>query len=126
MNSKGQVLPIFIIILPVVILLFAFIIDSGLLYVERRHFDNSLKDAVNYGMSHIDDENLNIDIENLLANNIENVYDIDISTGDNYIKISAKDKYEGLFMFLFENYNYELENSYYGYIKDSKLFISKE
>ena len=53
MNSKGQVLVLFMLLLPLVFMMLALIIDTGLLYIEKRHVDLVVKDTTEYGIKTI-------------------------------------------------------------------------
>ena len=48
MNNKGQVLPIFVILFPIIILIVTYIVDIGLMYTEKRKIENTTYDARNY------------------------------------------------------------------------------
>ena len=50
-DNKGQVLVAFIIFIPIIFMLMAFMFDIGLLYVEKRKIDNQLKDTINYAFT---------------------------------------------------------------------------
>ena len=55
MNNKGQILIIFVIMLPILLIILSIAIDLGLLYVDKRNMDNNLKDAVTYYLNHKED-----------------------------------------------------------------------
>ena len=48
MNSKGQVLVMFIIILPVLLIIFTLVAELGLSYIEKRNISSNTYDAVEY------------------------------------------------------------------------------
>ena len=58
MNNKGQVLVVFVILLPIFLLILGFVIDYGLLYSEKKNIDDSTHDALNYYLNNLDDSNI--------------------------------------------------------------------
>lgn len=118
MNKKGQVLVVFILLIPVFLTLFALVIDLGMLYKEKKHIDSSLKTATNYGLKHITEIDVKDKVETLIYKNINDTSNVDVSIIDNTITTSVKKNYSGIFKLLFKNNIYEIDLSYYGYIDD--------
>ena len=58
MNKKGQTLVIFVIILPIIIMLFAYIFDSSMLYLENRNLTKLKEEAVEYLNSGMEKEKI--------------------------------------------------------------------
>lgn len=77
MNNKGQVLVLFVIILPVVLLALLIIIQFGKLYLKKQATTNIIKDTIEYGLKHTQDEQIENKLNNLIETNID---DIDIKT----------------------------------------------
>ena len=77
MNNKGQVLVLFVIILPVILLALLIIIQFGKLYLKKRATTNIIKDTIEYGLKHTQDEQIENKLNNLIETNID---DIDIKT----------------------------------------------
>ena len=48
MNNKGQTLVVFVILLPLILLIFVGLIDIGNLYINKRNINNILDKAVEY------------------------------------------------------------------------------
>lgn len=125
MNNKGQVLVLFVLLIPVLLLAVAFVIDIGLLMEDKKHLDISIKESVYYGLNNIDSSELELKIQELLNKNVKNIEQITINQDDDYLEVDVKKDYKGLFTFLFKNNIYEIESTYYGYISDDKLTINK-
>ena len=87
MNKKGQVLVIFIIFIPIIILIFTLIVDIGNMYIQKRNISNNLKYAVEYSNKN------NTNIEEILNKNLDK---IKIEYNDEEIKITKK--YNGIFI----------------------------
>lgn len=90
MNNKGQSLVLFVILIPLILILFVGLIDLGNIYIERRNIDNTLNKAINYYK-----EGKNI--EKFINNNIDNVEDIKIVNIDNDVEITIKVNNKGIF-----------------------------
>ena len=48
MNKKGQVLVVFVLILPIIILFLGLVIDIGNSLVIKKRYENTLKDIITY------------------------------------------------------------------------------
>ena len=125
-NNQGQVLVLFILLIPIFLLLFALIIDLGLLYNENRSLEGITKESVSYGLKNQDDIDIENKIEILVKKNKERVSDIIIHKEKDYLQVQVVEKYSGLFPFLFQNSLYEIEVTYYGYLEDGSIVIHKE
>lgn len=123
MNNKGQSLVIFVLILPIILLLFALIWEVGNFQLTVSHYENEIKDTIEYGLNHLEDVNLNDKLNGLLKNNIEG--DILIDINDNTIKINVTKKYNHLFNNVFNN-KYNIDLTYTGYKNNEKIIIRKE
>lgn len=87
MNNKGQVLVIFVIFIPIIILIFTLIVDIGNMYIEKRNINNNLKYAVEYSNKN------STNIEEILNKNLNN---IEINYNEEEIIVSKK--YKGIFI----------------------------
>ena len=123
MNSKGQTLVIFVLILPILLLLFALIWEVGNLGLTINKYETEIKDTIEYGLNHLDDENLENILTNLLKANLEG--DINVEINNQVIKVNVKQKYDALFNNLLNN-RFDIDLTYNGYIENEKLIIQKE
>jgi len=114
MNNKGQVLIIFVIMLPIFLLLVTFIIDLGMLSIEKRKISNNAYDAVNYYLENFNKEKT----IKLLEDNLQNI-DIEIFDNAEYVEITVKKEYKGIFNIIYDN---EIIITYKG-IKENKEII---
>ena len=83
MNNKGQTLALFVIIIPLILLLFIYIVDIGNLYLEKRKINNTLEYALEYKK-----ENKNV--EEYINKNIDDVDEIIILDDEIIIKKNKK------------------------------------
>ena len=120
MNNKGQVLVVFIILLPLVLLFITFIIDLGRLYTEKRHIENNIKSSITYGLNH---ESIDLEkkITSLLNDNIENIDVLDVEISSDYITVTIKKSYPSLFKITKIKDNYVIDLTYKGNKKTKRI-----
>ena len=123
MGNKGQTLVIFVLILPILLLLFALIWEVGNLGLTINKYETEIKDTIEYGLNHLDNENLEEVLTNLLKANLDG--DISIEINNQVIKVNVKQKYDALFNNLLNN-RFDIDLTYNGYIENEKLIIQKE
>ena len=123
MGNKGQTLVIFVLILPILLLLFALIWEVGNLGFTINKYETEIKDTIEYGLNHLDDENLEDILTNLLKANLEG--DINVEINNQVIKVNVKQKYDALFNNLLNN-RFDIDLTYNGYIENNKFIIQKE
>ena len=120
MNNKGQTLVVFVIILPILLMVFTLIVDLGFLYIEKRNIDNNVYDSVEYYLDNITDENIENKINKLLNKNIKDIDDIVINETDEYIEIKVSKIRKSLFSIITKDNQI---NIIYKGIKESKKII---
>ncbi len=69
MNQKGQVLVVFILLIPLIILFMFYIYDIGNLYYQKSKLKSALKDGLTYSLNDGDDKG----VINLIKENVLNV-----------------------------------------------------
>lgn len=126
LNNKGQTLVMFIILLPILLMVFAIIIDLGLLGIEKRKIENEVKSTITYGLKNKEEKDLEIKLKNLLVKNIDYLEDknISIKIMNNYISITVNKKYKPVFNII--KNNYDITVTYKGNISNNKISIIKE
>lgn len=123
MDSKGQTLIIFVLILPILLLLFALIWEVGNLSFTINKYEIEIEDTIKYGLNHLDDENLEEVLTNLLKANLDGKISVEIN--NQAIKVNVKQKYNAMFNNLL-NHKFDIDLTYNGYIENKKLIIQKE
>ena len=124
MNNKGQVLVAFILMIPIILLMCVAITDVGLMNIESRRVNNTVRNSVKYGINNLDKTNIKDTMKSLIMNNLKNVdsISIDVDIDNSYAKATVKVKYKGLINIT----NRDITSSYYANISDGKVTISKE
>lgn len=126
-NKRGQILVMFILLLPIMLMLLGLIVDTGLLFIEKRNIDDNIKHAIRYCFeSKLDEAQLQSAINELLQNNIKEINDLQINISNDYIKINVDKNFTSAFSVLFGKDFYDINSTYIGYISAGKLVIEKE
>lgn len=113
MNNKGQTLIFFVIILPVILFIFMFTIDLGILNYEKNKLDSVAKKSMEYKLDGKNDDEI-VKFVNL------NIDDAKIKIYNN--KVILKKEYKS--MFLKVNID-EIKSVYTGYRLNNKNIIKK-
>lgn len=91
MNNKGQVLVIFVVMLPIFLIILALVVDLGLMSLEKRNISNNTIYAVEYYLESNDEEKT----KELLKENIDNI-EVIIVDNNSYVEITVRKDYKGL------------------------------
>ena len=122
MNRNGQVLALFAILLPLILMTTTFIIDTGLLYMEKRHVDFVVKDTTEYGMKNISSVTEQ-ELYNLLQKNLDDISDVEIVVNNGVLKISVLLEKESVFATFLGKERYEIKSTYKGMIEQDSIRI---
>ena len=121
MNERGQVLVVFIIILPLILLVLSLIIDLGSLYNEKRMIDNNVKSALEYALDNVDDKNIKEKTTKLLNKNIDDIDTMEIIVDNKNITIRVDKKCESIFKTTKIKEYYEIKSNYVGNIENKRI-----
>ncbi len=125
-NNRGQTLVVFILLLPILLMIAAIIIDSGILFNEKRKIDNTVKEALTYGINHITEEEVINNIKKLINKNISDIQKLDVEINNNIIIIELKKTKESIFSFIFGKNSHDIEANYRGYKDNNDIIIKEE
>lgn len=120
MNSKGQTLVIFVIILPILLVMLTLIIDLGFMYIEKRNIENNVYDSVEYYLENINDNNINNKVNKLLNKNIKDIDKLIINDETDYVEIKVSKVRKSIYSIITNDT--EIGVKYKGY-KESKRII---
>lgn len=118
MNNKGQSLVFFVILLPFVFLLVTAIFDVGNLLIVQDKYEREIKDAITYGLKHIDEEGTLDKVRRLLDYSI--LEEKNITILDKKIEV---DTYKYFNIVGIKN---KREFNYIGYIENDKVIINRK
>ena len=118
MNNKGQTLVVFIIFIPVIILLMAFIVDTSLMYIAKSKL-NDLSKTIIKEIYDIEDKNNKV--EELLKVNEINYNNYDVEINDDKVKLTIEEEIDSVFGSMIGNESYTIKSEVTGY-KDNDKF----
>lgn len=113
MNNKGQTLIFFVVILPILLLVFMFFIDLSSMNYEKNKLDNLAKECISYMIDGKSEDSIE-ELIKLSDDNIE--YEIYSN------KIILKKEYNPIFLTINSN---EIKSVYTGYKLKNKKVIKK-
>ena len=124
MNKKGQVLVVFLILLPILLLLVGLIIDVGLAYNEKRKMNHVIEDTISYALDHITEEQdtLKINMNYFLKENLKDLDTIKIEIKNETIIIEIKKRMDTIFL----PKDYQIKSSYEGSFVNGKKRIKRK
>lgn len=125
MNRKGQVLVMFIILLPIFFIIMTLLIDIGNLILTNNEINDVSYIVLEHCLDHLDEEDI-IDTskELLKLNNKElNIESFKIENNKVYLNVSYQVK--GIISNIINIKLFDINNKYEAYIKDGKKIIER-
>lgn len=122
MGNKGQSLVVFVLLLPIIFILFTIIWEFGNLSFQVSYYKNEVKSTIRYGFDHLNDDNLEEKLNTLITKNING--ESKIEKKNNFIRINVKTKYENIYSKLL--HISDIDITYIGYKENNKLVIKEE
>lgn len=122
MNNKGQSLVTFVLVIPIIFLIFMMIYDIGNMVLLKNELDNINNIALDYGLDNINEENIKDKIETLIIKNKNDINSISINIEDNKIYITLEDSVNTKISF---GNIFNVKSSYVGYIDNDKKIIER-
>lgn len=92
MNNKGQTLVVFVLFLPVLVIVITMIINKSNMYYDKRNMENIAKEAINYGLNNIEDENIEEKIKIFISKNIDCEKEVKIEDGEIRVTLIKENK----------------------------------
>lgn len=126
-NEHGQTLSLFVLLLPLLIMIGAFLIDISYAKYNKRKLDSINKIAITYGLSNINSDPKD-NIINLIKENDKDIkeYNVDVDVEKKSIKISLVKESNSFFGKILKKDLFKEESKYLGYIKDDKFIIERD
>ncbi len=126
MNNKGQTLILFILIVPVLLLLLAFVVDTGLLLKEHTKINSTTKTILKTTFENRFDENYNEKVVSLFAKNNLPTNNIIITKEEDKVLIAIEYDKESIFGKIIGIQSYKIKSVLSGTLKEGTLQIKKE
>lgn len=124
MNHKGQVLVLFILLLPLFFILLALLYDGGRLFLEKRKLDQIVYQAVEYATTQ-ENENLENQVKQLIYKNDETLDSLTVNIDNDMIAVETSKKYHTIFSKVFVK-QYTLHSKYVANKINENYIIRKE
>ena len=125
-NNHGQTLIIFVILLPLLLALIAFVVDISYMYGEKLHLQNTTKMIIKNNYKDRLENNIENKVKDLYKKNNIKVYQSDIKTSNDYFKIETKSEIDSIFGKVIGLKKYKIKVSLKGYKKEDKIIIIEE
>ena len=119
MNRKGQSLVLFVVLLPIIIMLFAILFDTVLVGIEKRKLDNIAAKAINYMYKNYSDRK----IYNYISSSDSDV--VMKSINREKLEVDLYKKVDSYFGGIVGIEKYDVESNFKGIVRDNKLLIEK-
>ncbi|MCM1053675.1 MAG: pilus assembly protein TadG-related protein [Ruminococcus sp.] len=119
LNKHGQTLILFIILIPLMLIVMAFVVDIGLVMSEKVHLKETTKIAI---INNYDSKNIN-DIKELIKKNNIDINNLKIETNNNNLTIENEIKVESIFGKIIGLNNYRIKIKAKGYKTGNKVIV---
>ena len=123
LNNKGQSLVMFILIIPILFLILVIVGDIGNAIVNKQELDNVNYLTIEYGLEHIDEDNIETKLIDMINYNDMELNEIEVIVENNEIIINTKKNINGILAKGFNIFN--VRSSYKGYIENGKKIIER-
>lgn len=124
MNSKGQSLVLFVLLIPLVLMILFMVYEIGRMTLIKHELDNINEIAIDYGLTKMKDENVSQLVTNLINKNNSELDIVEVNIVEDKLHIILKKNIKGETS-LFKNM-FTVKSSYVGYMKDDKKIIEKD
>lgn len=121
-KNKGQVLVMFLMFIPLLFMLMAIVVDIGLLYIEKRSIDNTIKYAIKESLRN---DRTTEEIKTIISENCENITKLEINKTKEMTEVEFKGYKNNVFSLIFKNTYYNIESNLIGSIKEEKIIIKR-
>lgn len=123
LNNKGQSLVLFILILPILLLVFILVFEIGNVYTSKSELDDINYLVIDYGLDHITETNLEVKLIELIKLNSNDLFYISVNVEDSKINVTTKRKVKGI---LSKSFNiFEVVSNYEGYMENEDKVIGR-
>lgn len=125
MNRKGQVLVMFVILLPIFFIIMTLLIDIGNLILTNNEINDVSYLVLEHCLDHIDEDDIIDNSKELLQLNNKNITidSFKIDNGKVYLDVSYQVK--GIISNIVNIKLFNINNKYVAYIKDNKKVIER-
>ena len=119
MNNKGQTLVIFVILLPLFLFVFAYIVDTALMLYEKNKLDDLNKMVIDYKMYHVEENKEKI--KEYIKRNDKEVIIKKLYMDEKKVEIQLIKKIDAVFGKIIGLNTYEIKSYYIGKIDKKEI-----
>ena len=126
LNNKGQTLVIFIILIPLLITLMAFVVDISYMYRENNKLENTTKTIIKNLYDERLDGNIESKVKDLYKKNKIDEKNVKVTASDDYLTIDNNYEVKSIFGKLIGLKKYKVKVVIKGHKKNGKIVFTKE
>ena len=126
MNSRGQSLISFVLIIPIILMILFMVYDIGNMVLLREKLDNINYITIDYGLDKLEDNDLANKINEMIKKNKDDIDIINISISDGKINIILEDRLDNKLSLINKFKFFNVKSSYIGYIENDKKIIRRD
>ncbi len=126
MNKKGQTLILFVLLIPILILLLAFVVDTGLILKEHTKLNSTMKTIIKTTYEKRREEDYSEIVKDLFLKNNIPIEKAIITADENTIHIQNEYEKESIFGKIIGIKTYKVKNSLKGLLRNNEIKIEKE
>lgn len=124
-NNHGQTLIIFVILIPLLLAIMAFVVDISYMYNEKLHLENTTKTIINENYKNRLDEDIEKKIKDLYKKNDIKINNLKIVGSQEYLQIKNNYKIDSIFGKVIGLKKYPIKVNLKGYEENNKIIIKK-
>ena len=96
MNSNGQTLVLFVVIMPILSIMFIFLFQLGSINLDKKKVTDTIEEALNYGVNNLDSELLVTNVKNMIISNDKEILEenIVVTIEDSGLSIKVIKEYD--------------------------------
>lgn len=126
MNRKGQTLVAFVLLVPVFLLLFAFVIDTGYLLKESTRLNSTTKTILKTTYENRNDADYKEQVRNLMEKNAIPIENLNVTFSGDFVSISNQYFIESIFGKIIGIKEYEIKNKMHAKMAGGAIVVNKE
>ena len=126
MNSRGQSLISFVLVIPIILMILFMVYDIGSMVLLREKLDNINYVVIDYGLDKLDNLELDQKLNEMIKKNKDDIDVINISISDGKIKIILEDRLDNKLSLINKFKVFFFLSSYIGYMENDKKIIRKD
>lgn len=123
-KNSGQVLVLFLAMIPILISFIAIIGETGYLLNIKNKYSNITKEAINYALNS-EKTNKQELVESYIKGNITDMNNLTVNVNDERIRVVLIKNQRSIFTKFIKDFNYTIKIDYIGYKQNNKIYIKE-